>query len=65
MDFRSSGGCFPGARAPTSYTVGVYVGPVCEVELKTMRYGETAVIFTAAIFSGGFAAICVIRELLR
>lgn len=30
-----------------------------------MRYGESVVVFTAAMLSGGFAAICVIRELLR
>lgn len=56
---------FPRLASPTLRPVGVYVGLLCEVELKTMRYGESAVVFTAAIFSGGFAAICVIRELLR
>lgn len=56
---------FPTPAGRTFGSPRVYVGVPCEVELKTMRYGETAVVFTAAIFSGGFAAICVIRELLR
>ena len=56
---------FPTHPGTTFGLPEVYDGVVCEVELKTMRYGESAVVFTAAIFSGGFAAICVIRELLR
>lgn len=56
---------FPSPRRPMCCYSGGYVGAPCEVEFKNMRYGESAVVFTAAIFSGGFAAICVLRELLR